>query len=318
MNENEASQLDEIQVLFSMYSTEELKPRVGMDRCWSIPIHFEEDEDDLMDALIFEFWFHRSYPSDSAPFFEFRGAKNWINLPFHTYKQSGYSSTVLEEQGNVDKLTIKEVIQLELKALFCCGVPVAFQWIEFLRNEVPNQLLDIPLILSELRNSVEKSPVTRDSKVSALSHQIVSNEKRMDIIHGESFTEKKSKFIAHVAKVTSLEDVQNMLSQLLEDDKIANATHNILAYRIRQGDQILENRDDDGETGAADQILYLMQISNAENVCCIVTRWFGGVKLGADRFRVSTYEYFVTCFGKIITGVAKKVLQDNGYIATKK
>lgn len=65
--------------------------------------------------------------------------------------------------------------------------------------------------------------------------------------------------------------------------------------------QLVENRDDDGETGAGDTMLYLLQRANVMNVCVVVTRWFGGVKLGPDRFR-------------IISDVAKWLLQDTGYI----
>ena len=287
MNENESSQFDEIQVLQSMYTTEELKPRTGMDRCWLIPINVNNNIDDdettgLLDCLVFEFWFHRNYPSESEPFFELKGAKNWINLPYNQFKNNDYfAQSGLDE---LDKITIKEALQMELKAMFSLGVPIAFTWIEFLRNDLSN-MLDVNEIYNHVKLNqkvVSIQPNSRKSNEDKISTRV------LDIIHGESFTEKKSKFVGHVAIVKSLEDVNLMLSQLLEDDKVANATHNIYAYRIRQGDQILENRDDDGETGAADQILYLMQISNAENVCCVVTRWYGGIKLGADRFRVSS------------------------------
>ncbi|KAG2378576.1 hypothetical protein C9374_008215 [Naegleria lovaniensis] len=320
---NESMQLDEIQVLHSMYSTEELRARTGMDRCWlmTIPMTLSYSEgggeyhhewtDDLLEPLIFEFWFHTNYPSVSAPFFEIKGGKNWIHLLFHRFKREGYepinvsSSTHQEIIKNYDEnITIKDFIQQELKNMFISGMPIAFTWIEFLKNELMSTVLDFHKIEEYIRSTMNNPSSHSHKGNSPNTNSAV--EKRIPIIHGEPFTEKKSKFIGHVATVHSLQEVDTMLEQLKEDDKIANATHNICAYRIRtQGDQILENRDDDGETGAADQILYLMQISNAENVCCVVTRWYGGIKLGNDRFR-------------IITNVAKKVLQDNGYIASRK
>ncbi|KAF0973068.1 hypothetical protein FDP41_008732 [Naegleria fowleri] len=329
---NESMQLDEIQVLHSMYSTEELRARKGMDRCWLMTIPMtrsclgedqerrNDDQDDILDPLIFEFWFHTNYPSSAPPYFEIKGGKNWIYLLFHRFKREDYESTNLISnspheminKNDDETLIIKEFIQQELKNMFMSGMPIAFTWIEFLKNELMSTVLDYDKIEEHVKSTTAVTQQTREltsGHSQQKGNKILSNnnstETQIPIIHGEPFTEKKSKFIGHVATVHSLQQVTAMLEQLKEDDKIANATHNIYAYRIRQGDQILENRDDDGETGAADQILYLMQISNAENVCCVVTRWYGGIKLGNDRLR-------------IITGVAKKVLQDNGYIASRK
>jgi putative IMPACT (imprinted ancient) family translation regulator len=54
---------------------------------------------------------------------------------------------------------------------------------------------------------------------------------------------RKSIFQPHFARVTSAEEVQQVLSRLYENRKIANATHNMYAYRIRQeGRGILQER----------------------------------------------------------------------------
>lgn len=125
------------------------------------------------------------------------------------------------------------------------------------------------------------------------------------IHHGEPITDRKSKFIAHAAHVYSETEVQAFMDELLQDPKIAKAAHNILAYRIELDDgQISENRKDDGETGAADNILVLLQRGDVRNVAVCVTRWYGGVHLGSDRFR-------------IITNTAKELLQDLGMLAAK-
>jgi len=52
------------------------------------------------------------------------------------------------------------------------------------------------------------------------------------IRHGAPFTDRKSKFQAHLAEVHSKEDVQLVLDQLYKSKKIATATHNIYTYRI--------------------------------------------------------------------------------------
>jgi hypothetical protein len=48
------------------------------------------------------------------------------------------------------------------------------------------------------------------------------------ITHGEPITDRKSKFQAHLAVVHSLEEVDAVMAQLMENKKIAIATHSIL------------------------------------------------------------------------------------------
>lgn len=53
------------------------------------------------------------------------------------------------------------------------------------------------------------------------------------------------------------------MNVLLENKKIANATHNILAYRIHRSDvpdAYLQDCDDDGETQAGSRLLHLLQV----------------------------------------------------------
>ncbi|KAJ5079171.1 protein impact [Anaeramoeba ignava] len=96
----------------------------------------------------------------------------------------------------------------------------------------------------------------------------------------------KSKFLAHFAKIEKEGDVLTVLEQLKKKKKIAKATHNIYAYRIREknGD-LIEGKEDDGETKASEKLLFLLQKVNLENVLIIVTRWYGGIHLGGARFR---------------------------------
>lgn len=98
----------------------------------------------------------------------------------------------------------------------------------------------------------------------------------------------KSTFIAHVAKVTSTEEANLYVQQLLASDKkIRSATHNITAWRIRgQGGATFQDCDDDGETAAGGRVLHLMQLMDVWDVMVVVTRWYGGVKLGSRRFAV--------------------------------
>ena len=66
-----------------------------------------------------------------------------------------------------------------------------------------------------------------------------------------------------------------------------NATHNIYAYRVIDLDgKFHEAHEDDGEFGAAQQMLFLLQKNDVQNHIVIVTRWYGGIHLGADRFKI--------------------------------
>ncbi|KAJ4314772.1 hypothetical protein N0V84_008707 [Fusarium piperis] len=102
-------------------------------------------------------------------------------------------------------------------------------------------------------------------------------------------TESKSTFVAHVASVKSPSQAQLCVQSLLDSDKrIRNATHNITAWRIRDGGTGIQHADDDGETAAAARLMQLMQAMDLWDVAVVVTRWYGGVQLGSKRFRLIT------------------------------
>lgn len=105
----------------------------------------------------------------------------------------------------------------------------------------------------------------------------------------EPLTISKSTFIARVCPVSSMTDVSNAVSHLLSTNKkVATATHNIKGWRIKaeSASGLVQDHDDDGETAAGGRLLHLMQLMDVTNVLVVVTRWFGGVKLGPDRFRI--------------------------------
>ena len=121
-------------------------------------------------------------------------------------------------------------------------------------------------------------------------------------ITSASVTEKKSVFIARAASVSSPAQAKQFLHHLISTDKkVAKATHNITAWRIKgQHDAIYQDCDDDGETAAGGRVLHLMQLMDVWNVIVVVTRWYGGILLGPDRFR-------------IINSVARNALIQGGY-----
>lgn len=106
------------------------------------------------------------------------------------------------------------------------------------------------------------------------------------IVRGEALCDRKSKFVAFAAVVHSEADVAAVLETLLADRKVAAATHNMVAYRYRARDgSVVAQRDDDGETGAGDKMLYVLTVCREVETLVVVTRWYGGIHLGNDRFR---------------------------------
>ena len=91
---------------------------------------------------------------------------------------------------------------------------------------------------------------------------------------------KKSIFITHILPVNSEEEAQQALADLRK--KYKDATHNCYAWRIGT-ERILEKSGDDGEPQgtAGHPMLHVLQMRKLTNVLAVVTRYFGGIKLGA-------------------------------------
>ena len=90
--------------------------------------------------------------------------------------------------------------------------------------------------------------------------------------------EKRSRFIGQVWRVSSEEEARQRIEETKKQHY--DARHNCWCYLIRDG---AVRYSDDGEPqGTAGQpMLNVFQREGVENVCCVVTRYFGGVLLGA-------------------------------------
>ncbi len=92
------------------------------------------------------------------------------------------------------------------------------------------------------------------------------------------FTEKRSRFIGQVWPVSSEEEAQERIRAAKK--KYHDARHNCWCYIL--GDNILRYSDDGEPQGTAGQpMLNVFQREGVGNVCCVVTRYFGGILLGA-------------------------------------
>ncbi len=104
------------------------------------------------------------------------------------------------------------------------------------------------------------------------------------IVDNEIFTAeyeiKKSVFIAHVRHVETEDAAREFVNQIRK--KYFDATHNCSAWILGEtGDKQKSN--DDGEPGgtAGNPILDAIKKNQLTNICAVVTRYFGGIKLGA-------------------------------------
>ena len=97
--------------------------------------------------------------------------------------------------------------------------------------------------------------------------------------YGEAeFIEKKSRFIGHVWCVESEEEALSKIQEMKKQHY--DASHNCWAYVIRDGAMRFS---DDGEPGgtAGNPMMQVLQREQLYNVVCVVTRYFGGILLGA-------------------------------------
>ncbi len=110
---------------------------------------------------------------------------------------------------------------------------------------------------------------------------------------GVVLTDRGSKYAVTGGPVTSRAEVDAVLAELKSDRRYAKATHNTWAAMLPSGGL----KADDGEAGAGMVILRMMERVGVQNHVVIVTRWYGGKKLGGDRFRRvqdATRAYFDT------------------------
>lgn len=93
------------------------------------------------------------------------------------------------------------------------------------------------------------------------------------------FIEKKSRFISYVARVENEEEAKEFVCSIKE--KHPDATHNCYAY-VLKGTEIARFSDDGEPQGTAGMpILEVIKREGIVGVCIVVTRYFGGILLGA-------------------------------------
>jgi hypothetical protein len=198
------------------------------------------------------------------------------------------------------------------------GEAVVYNWVEWLRENVEEPNAEVQeegssadrLIRAVERQQQEKAAIKEQEQAEAAAAAADGEEgggeaynaaewaewekqqgAQMDVLavaagtklhHGETITDRKSVFQAHLAAVSCKSQVDAVWNALYTNKKIAHAAHNIMAYRLTEcsggGDggsarsiQINEC-DDDGESAAGSRLLHLLELMGANNVLVVVTR----------------------------------------------
>ncbi len=93
------------------------------------------------------------------------------------------------------------------------------------------------------------------------------------------YIEKKSRFIAYVAPVETEADALAFLAQIRT--RHADARHNVYAYRVIENNTTRYSDDGEPQGTAGIPILDVLRKQELQNVILVVTRYFGGILLGA-------------------------------------
>lgn len=98
-------------------------------------------------------------------------------------------------------------------------------------------------------------------------------------------TDRRSVYSVSIGRVHGKEDIKEFLKKTKKIKNHYRATHHTWAVRIANDGVVYESKNDGGETGAGQVILRILQKKQMINTVICVTRWYGGIKLEADRFK---------------------------------
>ncbi len=93
------------------------------------------------------------------------------------------------------------------------------------------------------------------------------------------FTEKRSRFIGHLRRVETEEEARAYIESVKK--RYYDARHNCWCYVIHAGGAVRYGDDGEPQGTAGQPMLGVLQREAVENAVCVVTRYFGGVLLGA-------------------------------------
>lgn len=132
----------------------------------------------------------------------------------------------------------------------------------------------------------------------------IDNDRRIEI------KIKRSTFICSLKYVTTISEAKEFISSVSSEHKIA--THNCWAYIVGEQAEICHSSDNGEPAGTAGKpMLNALQSHEMSNIAAVVTRYYGGVKLGV-RGLIDAYGEAVRCAVEL--SPCKKIVQVRKYI----
>jgi uncharacterized YigZ family protein len=116
-----------------------------------------------------------------------------------------------------------------------------------------------------------------------------------------SFIERKSEFIGYISPVKTQDEAIEFINKIRAEHR--KATHNVYAYILREGNAARYSDDGEPQGTAGVPVLDVLQKEGLTDVCCVVTRYFGGILLGGGGL-VRAY----THAAKIAVDAAQKMI----------
>ncbi|PWN20268.1 ribosomal protein S5 domain 2-like protein [Microstroma glucosiphilum] len=157
-------------------------------------------------------------------------------------------------------------------------------------------------------------PKTGSSVADAELQRLISSKKWTSTA---PLLERKSTFIGHAIRLDRAEEVPLLLQSLLDlYPRMEKATHPLMrAWACTESGEatgggnhekgrkvVHRDCDDDGESAAGGRLAHLLEMLHLDNALVVVTRYYGGIHLGADRF-------------KLINRVARDALEAAGLLS---
>ena len=123
------------------------------------------------------------------------------------------------------------------------------------------------------------------------------------IVLEDLIRDRGSRYAAAAGTVRTKAEIDAFLATLRQRRKFDRATHHSWAALLSDGGPL---KNDDGEAGAGAVILKMLEREGVANRIVVVTRWYGGVHLGGDRFA-----HIVTCTRAALTALREAAGQSS-------
>lgn len=105
------------------------------------------------------------------------------------------------------------------------------------------------------------------------------------LILDQVISDRGSRYAVSGGPVAGRAGVDAGLAGLKREKRFAKATHNSWAAILTEDGAPVPVKNDDGESGAGAVMLRMLEREGLHDHLIVVTRWYGGTKLGGDRFR---------------------------------